>query len=115
MEFSQSVLFTHHSDSLPSTHTARWGEQDTNWATDSEGNTEELGTETDNGDTQDHAENKEENTPKTRTESELTSDNSVYNDTSNDQSPPVSEKEEALTHEDAHSEQATPINSSTHH
>jgi hypothetical protein len=46
MEFSQSVLFTHQSDSLPSTHTARWGEQDTNWATDSEGITEELGTET---------------------------------------------------------------------
>jgi len=37
MEFSQSVLFTHLSDSLPSHHTARWGEQDTNWTTDSDG------------------------------------------------------------------------------
>jgi hypothetical protein len=106
MEFSQSVLFTHLSDSLPSTHTARWGEQDANWTTDSDGITEEQGTETDN--TQDH---EEESTPEPRTESELTSDNSVYNETSHDQSPPVSEKEEELTHEDAHSEQlpSTPL------
>ncbi len=106
MEFSQSVLFTHLPDSLPSHHTARWGEQDTNWTTDSDGVTEEQGTETDN--TQDH---EEESIPKTRTESELTSDNSVYNEISNDQSPPVSEKEEELTHEDAHSEQlpSTPL------
>jgi hypothetical protein len=59
MEFSQSVLFSHLSDSLLSTHTARWGEQDTNWTTDSDCITEEQGTETDDGDTQDHAENKE--------------------------------------------------------
>jgi hypothetical protein len=60
MEFSQSVLFSHLSDSLPSTHTARWGEQDTNRTTDSDGITEEQGTETNDGDTQNHAENKEE-------------------------------------------------------
>ena len=73
MEFSQSVLFTHLSDSLPSNHTARWGEHDTNWATDSDGNTEEQGTETKNDDTQDHTDNKEESTLEILTKSELIS------------------------------------------
>jgi hypothetical protein len=111
MKFSQSVLFTHLTDSLPSTHTARWGEQDINWTTDSDGITQEQGTGTNDGDTQDHAENKEESNPKTLTEHELTSDNFVCSDTNNDQSPPVSEKEEALTQEDAHTEQqpSTPL------
>jgi hypothetical protein len=64
MEFSQSVLFTHLSDSLPSHHTARWGEQDTNWTTDSDGN-----------DAQEHTDHKEEDTPDLLTEFELTSKN----------------------------------------
>jgi hypothetical protein len=111
MEFSQSVLFTHLSDSLPSNHTARWGEQDTNWATDSDGNTEEQGTETNNDDTQDHTDNKEESTLETLTKSELISNNVDCSDTNNEQTTTVGEKEEALTQEDTHSEQhpSTPL------
>ncbi len=111
MEFSQSVLFTHLSDSLPSSHTDRWGEQDTNWATDSDGITEEQGTETNNDDKQDHTDNKEENTLETLTEFELTSNNVDRIGTNNDQATPVRGKEEALTHEDTHSEQnpSTPL------
>jgi hypothetical protein len=65
MEFSQSVLFTHLSDSLPSTHTARWGEQDTNGTTDSDDITEDQETDTNN--TQGHEEVKEESTLNTLT------------------------------------------------
>jgi hypothetical protein len=111
MEFSQFVLFTHLSDFLPSTHTARWGEQDTNWTTDSDTITEEEGTNADNEDTLDHTENKEDNTLETLNESKLTSNNYDSSDTDNDQTPPVREKEEQPTQEDTHTEQhpSTPL------
>ena len=109
MEFSQSVLFTHLSDSLPSTHTARWGEQDTNWATDSDGITKEQGTETNNDETQDHTDNQEEDTLETLTESELTSNNADCSDNNNDQTTPVRGKEEALTHTHSEQHQPTPL------
>jgi hypothetical protein len=84
MEFSQSVLFTHLSDSLPSYHTARWGDPDNNWTTDSDRITEDQGTDTNDGDTQDYAENKEESTLKTLTEPEVTSNNFVCGDINNE-------------------------------
>jgi hypothetical protein len=106
MEFSQSVLFTHLSDSLPSTHTAhRWGEHNTNRTKDSDEINENRETDTNNGDTQEHEEDRALN------ELELTSNNFVCSDINNDQTTSVREKEEALTKKDDHSEQhpSTPL------